>query len=155
MTLLPYFYTSFIVMLPHISSTVMIVIGVTWAKRNRKNCRSTTKPVILAVFGPILCIILTILAIYFYTMNWEDSFGPVLVFVVIIALGSLQFLIYGLPLLHLIFGLVWLRLLKNRKEPRRKRFIIWIIVQVVLMFISVLVLISSGPITPNMPFVTG
>jgi len=134
--LLSYFLNMFTIMLPYLLSVAMIVVGVTWAKMNRRNCRSIKKPVILAVFGPIICIVLTILAIHFHTIDW-DPFYRTSFFLATIAFGAFAFLLYGVPLLLLIFGLVWLRNLKKRNEPRRKYFMIWILIQIVLTSISV------------------
>jgi len=140
-------------MLPHILMTATIVIGVTWAKRNRKHNRSITKPVLFAVFGPILCIAFTILAINFVTIDFS-SLGRAAAFITVFYGGLVYFLIFGLPLLHFIFGLVWLGLLKKWNEPRRKYLIIWILIQLVFMFISVLILTGSGPWTPSVWFLT-
>jgi len=152
MTLSQRFLDVFIAV-PHILVTVMMVIGVTWAKRNRKHNRSTTKPVLFAVFGPILCIILTILVIIFVTMDFS-SLGRATVFLIVFYWGSLHFIAYRLPLLHPIFGMVWLGLLTKWNEPRKKYLIIWTLVQMGLMLISVLILTGSGPWTPNVWFLT-
>lgn len=121
-------------------------IGTRWLRKKNFAGFPTTKPTLVLILAELINVAVIITALYFLSKGGNDpSFYFVAAFLAVVSLGSYLLLLFGLPILNLLFGLAWLIYTNKQRKPlEKKHAMIWLIAEAALIGISLAILSKTA-----------